>query len=323
MMVLARHVHRLLVAQPHDSVKRVSRPPQPQPPAMSRSTSFESAGEVSLRGTESFWVDSQVADARYEVRVAEPTPGPMSAPITELTVLYVLDGDLFFGMATEMTRLQHMLWGELPPLLVVGIGYGTNDPAVQGETRNRDFTPTNDEAFLEMGRKMRPGWEPLLPEGRRMGGADRFLDFIGQELRPWLADRYPVGSNSVLFGSSMGGLCATHALLTRPHTFWGYVIASPALWWDSELLFRSEATRAETHDDLEAHAFFAAGSLEEGAGIPGLDQWKMVTNPTRMVKALQDRNYASLDVGMHVLEGETHTSVVPVALTRGLRALFR
>ncbi|MEZ4416248.1 MAG: alpha/beta hydrolase-fold protein [Gemmatimonadota bacterium] len=284
----------------------------------------ERRGEVTLRGTDAWRFASECAGVDFEIRVAEPTPGPMSPPADRHGVLYVLDGDLFFGTATEMTRLQSMLFGELPPLRVVGIGYGTNDPRIQGETRNRDFTPTADARFEAMGRQMRPDWEPLLPEGQRMGGADRFLDFLEKELKPFIEGTYPVdGQDSTLFGSSMGGLCATWALLTRPQAFRRYVIASPALWWDDGVVFRAEEARAERGGDLEARAYFGVGSLEEGAGIPGLDAWKMISNPRRLVALLESRAYPSLVGTFQVLDGESHTSVVPVALTRGLRHLYR
>lgn len=290
---------------------------------MSAQHAVESAGPVTLRETETYRVFSEHVGAELELRVARPVPGLMSQPVEEYAVLYVLDGDLFFGTATETTRLMHGLFGELPPLLVVGIGYGTNDPRLQGETRNRDFTPTADPAFEAMGRRMMPGWEPLLPEGRRMGGADRFLDFLEREVAPLLAERYPVAERgSTLFGSSMGGLLATYALLTRPGPFDHYVIASPALWWDGELLFRIEERVAPERDDLPAKAFLAAGSLEEGSGIPGLDRWKLVTNARTMSERLAGRRYPSLQVDVQVLEGETHTSAVPLALTRGLRWAF-
>jgi predicted alpha/beta superfamily hydrolase len=279
---------------------------------------------VTLRETDVYRIDSEHVGGEFEIRVARPVPGLMSPPVSQYQVLYVLDGDLFFGTAMEMTRIMHMLFGELPPLLVVGVGYGTNDPNVQGQLRNRDFTPTADSRFEAFGRQMLPDWKPLLPEGQRMGGAGRFLDFLELELMPLIGRRYPVaGGGSTLFGSSMGGLLATHALLTRSELFDNYVIVSPALWWDEEVVFRTEEEENDARSDLGARVFFAAGSLEEGAGIPGLDQWRMVSNTERMADRLISRGYPSLQVTQQVFEGESHTSVVSVALTRGPREVYR
>ena len=190
-------------------------------------------------------------------------------------------------------------------------------------SRNRDLTPTEDGRFEEMGRRMNPSWEPLLPEGRRMGRADAFLDFVGAELNPLLEANYPVaGERSVLFGSSLGGLFAAHTLVTRPLAFDAYVIVSPGLWWDGGVVFRMEEEAAKARDDVSATVYLAAGEREEGAGIPGLDQWKLVTNTRRLADVLGARGYPGLTVSLEVLPGETHTSAVPVAMTRGLRAVL-
>ncbi len=45
-------------------------------------------------------------------------------------------------------------------------------------------------------------------------------------------------------------------------------------------------------------------------------------NYADMAKALQDRNYPSLQLKTHVFEDKTHLSIGPPALNRGLRAVF-
>lgn len=48
----------------------------------------------------------------------------------------------------------------------------------------------------------------------------------------------------------------------------------------------------------------------------------MVTNMQAMASVLEQRNYPSLRLTQHVFEGETHLSVIPATLSRGLRAVF-
>lgn len=288
---------------------------------MPSQTRFTEEGAVTLSETRAFRVRSVAADAEYEIHIAHPLPPVFatSAPAA-WTPLYVLDGDLFFGLATEMTRLMRQLFQELPPVLVVGIGYGTNDARVQGETRNRDFTPTVDRRLAAMATRFGAGHAPVLPKDRRAGRAAQFLDFITGELQPFIAERYGVAAGEgTVFGSSMGGLFAAWTLLTRSETFRSYVIASPASWWDDELLFRLEAPpRTRT-----TRAYIGVGGLEEGAGIPGLDEWKLITNARRLAERLSTLAATHPDVAFEVLPGETHTSVVPAVLTRGLRAVLR
>ena len=42
----------------------------------------------------------------------------------------------------------------------------------------------------------------------------------------------------------------------------------------------------------------------------------------KLIEELQGRNYASLELKTHIFEDETHVSVIPAAMSRGLRAVF-
>jgi uncharacterized protein len=240
-------------------------------------------------------------------------------------VLYVSDANGLFAGAVEMVRFMQ-LSAHLPPILVVGIGYrmgGIDETIV---VRMRDFTPTYDKWFVG-----------AFPQHTLMGGADRFLAFIRDELQPWVRAHYRVDADdSMFFGHSLGGLFATWVLLTEPATFRRYGIGSPSLWWHNDMMFGYEARYAETHDDLAAQAFFAVGEYEDhdgrqreagrlsaderaGAGLRYID---MVANTERMVAALKSRNYPSLAVDSIVLPDEFHVTVAHVNLSRALRHLF-
>lgn len=277
---------------------------------------------VTLAHSEVHEMTSRNAEADYQIWVAEPTPNPRIPAPDVYPVLYVTDADLWFGTAAEMTRLMHVLFGVLPAILVVGIAYGVGDPMLQGEIRNRDLTPTAPVEFEEMARRMNPGWEPTLPEGRRMGRAAEFLAFLEEEVKPFIAERYPVEGKGALFGCSLGGLFTLYALLTRPGSFDHYIAGSPAIWWDNAVLFGLEEEMAATNEDVAATLFMGVGSLEEGGGITAQDPFKFITNVREMASRLEARNYPSLGVETQVFDNEGHTSVPPVVLTRGLRAAF-
>ncbi len=278
---------------------------------------------VSLHHTEDHVLHSRHADADFHLWIGHPVAG-FSPSREPPVVLWVLDGDLWFGTAVELTRIMHQLYGELPPILVVGVAYGTDDPRVQGELRNRDLTPTSDPEWEDMGRRIDPAWEPILPEGRRMGRAPEFLRFLVDEARPYVRDRFETAPGSdTLFGSSLGGLFAVWSALAEPASFPHVIAVSPALWWDRATVLDLEARAAERLEDLPVELFLAAGSLEEPENVPFLSRFRLVSNARDMAGRLERRAYPSLDVRMQVLEGETHTSVVPVGLTRGLRAFLR
>ncbi len=260
--------------------------------------------------------------ADFELWVAQPVHGLFGPPPGAPRVLYVLDANIFFGLAVDVSRIMHQLFGELPPFIVVGVAYPGTDPRIHGETRNRDFTPTSDASFEAMARHMKPDWEPLLPDGQRMGGADRFLACLRDEVRPFIEGRYDVAAEgATLFGCSLAGLFGLYAMLTEPEVFDSYVIGSPAIWWDDEMLLGVEERRAAADRDLRARAFVGVGSLEEDERLPWLARFKTVTNVGRMAERLRARGYASLDIATQVFADETHTSVVSGVLTRGLRNL--
>lgn len=280
-------------------------------------------GSVVIPATEVFDVHSEHADAEFQIWVASPVAGSRPFPPGPRKVLYVLDANLFFGTAVEMTRLMSQLYGELPPLLVVGIAYAASDPVLQGELRARDFTPTRDSGFEAMARSLPAAPEPTLPEGRRLGRASEFLDFLTEEVKRFVHQRFDVADGGeALFGSSLGGLFALHAMLERPDAFDAYIAVSPAIWWDSAHILRREAELAPARDDLNTTLFLAVGGGEEREDIPQLAAFRMVSNLRDLAKRLEARDYPSLNLTTFVPEGESHTSVVPVALTRGLRYVF-
>ncbi|NJD19375.1 MAG: alpha/beta hydrolase, partial [Gemmatimonadetes bacterium] len=186
---------------------------------------------VALRDTERHVLGSKHVGRELQLWIGRPVAGfaPVQGPPH---VLWVLDGDLFFGTAVELTRLMHQLYGELPPILVVGVAYGTDDPRVQGELRARDFTPTADASYVEMGQRTSPDWKPVLPEGRRLGGAASFLRFLVEEARPFVRERFATEGKGTLFGTSLGGLFGAWSVLSEPDAFDHVIAVSPALWWD-------------------------------------------------------------------------------------------
>jgi uncharacterized protein len=270
-----------------------------------------------------FDIHSDEADADFQIWIATPVPGMIPFPPGPRHVLYVLDANLFFGTAVEMTRIMSALYRELPPMIVVGIAYHPASPATQAELRARDFTPTVDVGMEAAARGWPGAPRPTLPEGRRLGRAEEFLTFLVEAVKPFVEERYDVSAGSTLFGSSLGGLFVLHTLLQRPDAFDAFISVSPALWWDDELLLKQEENLAPPLEDLEARLFLAVGSEEERSDIPGLAQFRMVSNVRTFAERLAARGYPSLDVGTYVAEGESHTTVVPLALTRGLRYIHR
>jgi uncharacterized protein len=274
-----------------------------------------------LAGTEVHYLASEHVGDEFKIFVGHcGDDGPRPA-----SVLYVTDANGLFGSTVDVVRLMQ-LSAFLPAILVVGIGYRMGALAETVILRTRDFTPTSDPAFTR-----------IFPDHTLMGGAGRFLAFIRDELRPWVASRYAVDvDDSMYFGHSLGGLFGTYVLLTEPRTFRRYAIGSPSLWWHDDMMFDEEAKYAATHDDLPAKVFFAVGAHEDHDGRQreasrlSVDEQRkarvrfidMVADTERMVAALRARRYPSLEIDSVVLPDEFHITVPLVNLSRALRSFF-
>ncbi|HEY0436933.1 MAG TPA: alpha/beta hydrolase-fold protein [Phenylobacterium sp.] len=242
------------------------------------------------------------------------------APGEKVPVVYVLDGNLAFAMTAQIARSLQYGPFPLPKTLVVGIGYHDaydRKGLRPGQLRMRDLTPCNDEAIEARLRAAPPPWG--MPPGIRFGGAAAFLRFIETAVKPFVASRYPVDQDDqTLLGTSAGGLCALYALFTAPESFKRYVAISPALHWGERHLFDLEAQLAARTPDLPVQLFLGVGGCEEAHDA---DQ-KMVSNLYELDSRLRRRAYPSLDIGFHVFPDETHMSVYPAGVSRGLSTVF-
>jgi predicted alpha/beta superfamily hydrolase len=249
---------------------------------------------------------SSASDREYKVFVALPLSYSKYNRKT-YPVVYLLDGNFYLELVTELSHLYRFFGKQLPELIIVGIGYdiewkteGRLDDFVS--LRERDLTPTQMSSS--------PG----------SGEAGEFLKFIQQDLIPHIDANYRTDpTDRTIVGHSHGGLFSLYALFHAPETFTRYVAASPSLWWGDQVMFEYEEDFANEHADLPAKLFLSVGGLEEYYEISK----KWVSNLEELHRRLEDRNYAGLDMELVIFEDETHGSVLPGALTRGLMTVFR
>lgn len=276
---------------------------------------------AALAATEVRALSSRVTGQEYRISVALPF-SYRHEPERTYPAVYVLDGDLFFGLVTGIARLMQM-GGTFPEVLVIGIGYPLDDLYGAGLTpfvlrRDRDFTPVVDPEFEAETR----AWLGL---GRvESGGAGRFLTFVDEELIPAIESGYRTApGDRTLVGHSLGGMAAAYALFRRPRQFRRYVIGSPALGYGDRALFAYEEEYAAGHDDLPARVFLGIGGDEDAANRRNwLDALVSVADFHCFAAVLEGRGYEGLALARQVFEGHAHLTVVAPLFQAGLASVF-
>lgn len=162
---------------------------------------------------------SKILDEKRELLIHLPNNYHENKKLS-YPVLYLLDGQRNLNHAAGSLDLLNQSKMAQEMIIV----------AIANTHRTRDLTPTYDENYNEWGIS---------------GGADNFLDFIEQELIPYVDKQYRTQNFKIVSGHSLGGLFSIYSLQSRPHLFQAHFAFSPSLWWHDQVIFK------------EAEKFFA------------------------------------------------------------------
>jgi predicted alpha/beta superfamily hydrolase len=201
-----------------------------------------------------------------------------------------------FAMTFDIVRW--LSWGkEIPDVAIVGIAYGKTQ-ADWWQKRSRDFTTCKDKTEL-WGK-----WEYA-------GGGDNFIKFIENELFPYIENKYQLKSpNRTIIGLSFGGLISADILFSKTELFKSYILAGPALQWNDGAIFKREEMYAQKNRLLNVIVYTSVGSLDDKTI---LEPWMKFNNQ------ITNRKYESSIYKTDIIENETHLSMFPTALTKGLK----
>ena len=191
------------------------------------------------------WDLASGAGQGYRIRVSSPQG---LAPPGGFPVIYVLDGDAWFGAAVEVARIRE--YSKLSPAVIVGVAY-PDRKFFNAERRTFDFTP--------------PGAvdSDMESEGIKLGGSDEFLAFLNETLKPKVRAKYPVSSEGeALFGHSLGGLFALYALFKAPESFETFIAASPSMFFADEVVLKGELAFEANPARHSVRVLVTAGEFE-------------------------------------------------------------
>jgi predicted alpha/beta superfamily hydrolase len=254
-----------------------------------------------LPGSKQLVMHAARTGREYRIFIASPTAPP---PEGGYPVLYALDGNASFGSLTEAMRLQSRPPHGIEPVVIVSIGYDSEDPIVT-DRRFYDYTERADSSEL-----------PPRPDGSawpETGGAEHFLAFIEEELKPAVEGLFPIDrERQALFGHSLGGLFAMHVLFTRPASFSSYIAGSPSVWWKNYSLLKRWPVLEKQLQRGEINA----GLL---IGIGSEEKLSIVEGAQRVYSLLLPYRRQGLNLAFRQFEGEGHVSVIPPLISLMLR----
>lgn len=238
----------------------------------------------------------------YQVFVSLPAGYADTGP--PLPVVFVTDADYAFPLVRAIAARVGSDKKSIAPFILVGLSYAVGDTPEY--SRRRDYTPTprpTDGLSSDM-----PG-RPVL-----FGEAEAYRRFLASDVLPLIAARYRADMTRTTFvGHSYGGLLGAHIVLTSPSMFSKYVISSPSLWYDDDVMFSRQKKFVASNSDLGADIFFSVGALESAGDAD------MVADLKKFDRAFKARRYPHLTTQLHVWSGRDHLDVFPDMITAALK----
>ncbi len=148
-------------------------------------------------------------------------PPGFAEPGRKFPVLYLIDG----GIDQDFLHIAgsaHLgsIWARSRSVIIVG---------VETKDRRKELVgPTSDPA--------------LLKQYPTAGSSAAFRQFLRDEVKPLIAEKYPISGDDAVIGESLAGLFIVETYLREPSLFGRYAAISPSLWWDKEKLSFEAAT---------------------------------------------------------------------------------
>ncbi len=119
---------------------------------------------------------------------------------------------------------------------------------------------------------------------------------------------------------SYGGLFGLYALFRQSPASSHYLLGSPGIVTEHDAVFGVEGAQFDAGVPLAGRAYLSIGEHEQADS--GTAYALLGRNYERLVALLRERAYPELAWTAEIIPGETHASVIPFALSRGIRWLF-
>lgn len=257
--------------------------------AFQTNTQEDAISKKPLTIGESVTFHSKILDENRTLNIYLPH-GYVADSTKTYPVIYLLDGsiDEDFIHISGLVQFGSFSWiNMIPETIVVGIS---------NIDRKRDFTyPTT----IEQDKKDFP----------TTGNSTIFINFIENELQPFVAANYNINNTKTIIGQSLVGLLATEILYKKPELFDNYIIVSPSLWWDNQSLLKRQPKAYTT----EKNIYIAVG--KEGK--------VMEDDAKNLYTTLNADKTKNTSLHFQFFEAQNHGDTLHLAVYAAFEALFK
>ena len=269
---------------------------------------------------DTYFIESKFIDQTYVIQVKVPMS--LKDGTEKFPVLYM--PDVNGPMETNEFNLVQGS-GEVSRFIIVGIGYQVESDVQAGLIRRRDLTPTQ---LITDDPKDKLNYRPVLPfdkilkPQKNTGAAPEFLQFIREQLIPFVNKRYnTIPDNNDYAGGSLGGLFGLYVLFNQPDTFKNYIIASPSIWYDDGVTLKYAKQYIQSNKPLRAKVYLSVGGHEE-MYFPSIDGGDMVTNVYKLESLLVNADIEGLELKTEIFPQSGHIAAIFLALLKGSIYIF-
>ncbi|MFV8369167.1 alpha/beta hydrolase [Flavobacterium sp. LB2R40] len=174
----------------------------------------------------------------------------------KFSVIYMHDAQNLFDAKTSYSgewNVDEKLDSLKAQVIVVGIEHG-NDKRIE------ELTPYKNQKYGG-------------------GNADNYLEFIVKTLKPQIDKSYRTKSkkkNTIIMGSSLGGLTSYYAVLKYPEIFGKAGVFSPSFWYSKDIYNLTEKSKK-----IESKIYFLCGDNESDDMVSDLNKMEYLINSNR------------------------------------------
>jgi predicted alpha/beta superfamily hydrolase len=236
---------------------------------------------------------SRILNEERKITIYKPPVLPNYINVVS-PVIYILDGEYHADFIVTLINYVSERFVTMPPITVVGIeNFGEGRAG-----RDRDMTAliAKDSSVY-----------------KTSGGAEKFLQFIREEVFPLVEKDNEKTPYRVLVGHSLAGFLTMHCFLQHPQMFNAYLASSPALNMDNSAYLKIAEEKINNATERKNRLFFNVAY----ENAPYLE------NAKRIDSLLQLKKLKGLSFQFQYYPKETHGTVYMKSFYDGLHYIFQ